>query len=41
MSNTYAEYIQRIDKTDYHKKHENMHLIELLDTSFPDCNIFV
>ena len=35
MRNTYAEYIQRVDKADYHKKHENMHLMELLDTSFP------
>ena len=25
MPNTYAEYIQRVDKTDHHKKHENMH----------------
>ena len=41
MPNTYAEYIQRVDKTDYHKKHENMHLMELLDTSSPDCSILV
>ena len=33
MSNTYAEYIQRVDKKDYHKKQKNMHLMELLGTS--------
>ena len=26
MPNTYAQYIQRVDKTDHQKKHENMHL---------------
>ena len=42
MPNTFAEYyIQRVDKTDYHKKLENVHLMELLDTSFPDCSILV
>ena len=25
MPNTYAEFIQRVDKTNYHEKHENMH----------------
>ena len=30
MPNTYAEHIQKVDKTNYHKKHENMHLMELL-----------
>ena len=36
MPNTYAEYIQSVDKTNNHKKHENMHLMELFnnDNSF-------
>ena len=41
MPNTYAKYIQRDDKTDYHKKHGNMHLMGLLDTLFPDFSILV
>ena len=41
MTNTYAVYIQRVDKTHYHKKHEDMHLMELLETSSPDCGILI
>ena len=41
MRNTYVEYLQRVDKTDYYKKHENTHFMELLDTSSPDYSIIV